>query len=149
MPKDQRLLEGGCMCGAVRYQTNGEPSRVLHCHCKSCRHHSGASMATLAVLRPDQVSFTGEARKRYASASGVERAFCANCGTSLTWETTLGEEPIIAIHISSFDDPNQIRPSGHSFYGERIQWFDAADELPRYAGFVTGSKPVQFGPAKT
>ncbi len=105
-------------------------------------------MATLAVFRPDQVSFNGDARKPFVSAPGVERAFCPNCGTPLTWETTLVKEPICAIHISAFDDPDQLPPNGHSFYGERIKWFDVADELPRFEGFVAGAKPVQIGPAK-
>ena len=142
------LLTGGCMCGAVRYTATGEPSRVLHCHCKSCRGHTGAAMATLAVFRADQISFSGDERKRYDSAPGVERSFCANCGTSLTWETVFGDEgPMCAIHISSFDDPEALPATGHSFYAERISWFDVADDLPRHEGFVAGSAPLRFGPS--
>ena len=143
-----RPTTGGCMCGAVRYEVIGSPSRVLHCHCQSCRTHTGAAMATLAVLRADQVRFHGDARKAFASAPGVERAFCATCGTSITWETDFGDEGhICALHISTFDDPEAMAPSGHSFYAERISWFDSADELPRHEGFVADSDPVQFGPA--
>lgn len=136
------------MCGAVRYRISGEPDRVLNCHCKSCRVHTGAPMATLAVLRADQVTFDGTARKRYNSAPGVERAFCPDCGSSLTWETNFGDEgAVCAIHISSFDNPDALPPVAHSFYPERISWFDAADALPRHAGFVTGTEPIQMGPA--
>lgn len=140
-------LAGGCMCGAVLYEITGAPSRVLHCHCQSCRHHTGAPMATLAVFQAGQVKFSGEDRKPYASAPGVERAFCASCGTSLTWETVLGDEgAICAVHISTFDDPEALPATGHSFYPERISWFDVADELPRHESFVSGSTPLQFGP---
>ncbi len=135
------------MCGVVRFQTTGASSRVLNCHCKSCRHHTGAPMATLAVFRADQVTFSGEARRAYQSAPGVERTFCTNCGTSLTWETILGNEgQLCAIHISTFDEPEALPPSAHSFYPERIAWFDAADDLPRHAGFVRGSEPLRIGP---
>ena len=139
---------GGCMCGAVRYETTGVSSRVLHCHCYSCRTHTGAPMATLAVFKAEQVRFSGDDRKVYASAPGVERTFCASCGTSLTWETVFGDEgPLCAIHISAFDDPDGLKPTGHSFYSERISWFDIADDLPRHEGFVAGSEPLRFGPA--
>lgn len=139
---------GGCMCGAVRYETKGGPSRVLHCHCQSCRSHTGAPMATLAVFRADQVQFSGAERKPYRSAPGVERAFCADCGTSLTWETVLGDEGrLCAIHISTFDNPDVLAPTGHSFYPERISWFEVADDLPRHEGFVAGSEPLHYGPA--
>lgn len=141
-------LTGGCLCGAVRYQTTGASSRVLHCHCRSCRCHTGAPMATLAVFRADQVAFSGSDRKLYRSAPSVERAFCGDCGTSLTWETDFADEgPLCAIHISSFDDPEALTPTAHSFYPERIAWFDVADALPRHEGFVAGSEPIQVGPA--
>lgn len=143
-------LAGGCMCGAVRYATHGEPSRVLHCHCRSCRTHTGAPVATLAVFRADQVAFEGEARTIFASSPGVGRAFCGRCGTTLTWETDFGDEgPICAVHVSTFDDPEAIRPTGHSFYAERLSWFEVDDALPRYEGFVAGGLLLHHGPAKS
>lgn len=149
MPDPETKSTGGCMCGAVRYTTTGAPSRVLHCHCQSCRAHTGAPMATLAVFRADQVNFVGDARKPFASAPGVERTFCGTCGTSLTWETVFGSEgALCAIHISSFDDPDAMPATGHSFYAERISWFDVDDTLPRHLGFVAHSEPSQYGPAK-
>jgi hypothetical protein len=142
-------VAGGCMCGAVRYSTRGEPSRVLHCHCQSCRTHTGAPVATLAVFKADQVEFSGGERKIYNSSPGVGRAFCANCGTTLTWETDFGDEgPICAIHISTFDNPDVLTPTAHSFYPERISWFDVVDDLPRYEGFVAGGSLLCNGQAK-
>lgn len=138
---------GGCMCGAVRYEVSGAARRVVSCHCHSCRHHTGAPMATLAVFGVEQVRFLGTPRKIYGSAPGVGRAFCPDCGTTLTWETSLGDDGrICAIHVSTFDDPEAFPPGAHSFYGERISWFDAADELARYEGFVAHAKLLGYGP---
>jgi len=137
------------MCGAVSYATTGAPSRVLHCHCHSCRQHTGSPVATLVVLKADQVTFSGEPRRIYASTPGVGRSFCGNCGTSLTWEIDFGDEgPICAIHISTFDTPDVLTPTGHTFYPERISWFDVADDLPRYEGFAKGGSLLRHGPAK-
>ncbi len=51
-------ITGGCLCGAVRYEASGEPISVIHCHCLSCRRHTGAPVVTLAGFRRDQVEFT-------------------------------------------------------------------------------------------
>ena len=111
--------------------------------------HTGAPAAALAVFKADQVRFSGTGRKTYASAPGVGRAFCGNCGSSLTWETEFRDEgALCAIHISSFDTPDSLKPDAHSFYPERISWFDVADDLPRYEGFVAGGILLQHGPAK-
>jgi hypothetical protein len=30
-------LTGGCLCGALRYETTAKPFKVIYCHCNSCR----------------------------------------------------------------------------------------------------------------
>lgn len=148
MGEEALPITGGCMCGAVRYETTGEWSRVINCHCESCRKHTGAPAATLAVYKIDQVKFSGDERKIYKSSPGVGRAFCAECGTSLTFEADLsGYGPLCALHISTFDNPDALVPTAHSFYSERISWFDIADTLPRYEGFVADGSLLRHGPA--
>ena len=56
---------GGCMCGAVRYEATGEPFMVSHCHCLSCRRHTGAPVVTLLGYTADQLRFTGDERRIY------------------------------------------------------------------------------------
>ena len=149
MSSDEKM-SGGCMCGAVRYETMGESFLISHCHCESCRKHNGGPMVTLAGYKADQVAWSGDQRKFYESSPGANRAFCGNCGTPLTWEGD-GDElgMIVELHISTFDNPNELIPTGHAFYNERLEWFDAADNLPRYEGFVGYSEPLQHGPAST
>ena len=36
------MLAGGCYCGAVRYETRGEPIERALCHCSICRATTGA-----------------------------------------------------------------------------------------------------------
>ena len=124
--------------------------KVLHCHCSSCRKHTGAPVVTLAGFKVDQVRFSGDQRNLYESSPGVGRAFCGKCGTPLTWEGDGGDlGPIIEIHISTFDDPDALQPTLHSFESERIAWFDVADDLPRYEGFSEKSRMVRHGSAIT
>lgn len=145
---DNQKMTGGCMCGAVRYETTGESFAVNHCHCRSCRKHNGAAVVTLAGFMAEQVSFSGDERKIYESSPGVGRAFCGKCGTPLTWEGNSSARggPIFEFHISTFDEPEQLVPSAHSFDPERIAWFDIADNLPRYEGFAGDGPPLRHGP---
>lgn len=142
-----RKMTGGCMCGAVRYETKGEPFAVTHCHCLSCRKHNGGPVVTLAGFKKEQLKFINNDRKIYESSPGVGRAFCDRCGTPLTWEGDGGElGPIFEIHISTFDNPESLEPTAHAFEPERISWFDIADKLPRYEGFAEDSPLLRHGP---
>ncbi len=61
-------ITGGCVCGAVRYEAVGEPFWVGHCHCNSCRRHSGAPVTTYVGFRQAQVRFTKGERRIYNSS---------------------------------------------------------------------------------
>ncbi len=145
-----KTYTGGCMCGAVRYEVSGEPVWVGHCHCESCRRHTGAPVVTFVCFKKDQVAFTKGERQIYNSSPGVGRVFCGQCGTPLTWEgkSNLPERGmILEFHISTLDDPNAFIPTTRLFYKERIAWFDVADDLPRYHGFDFNSEVYRRGPA--
>lgn len=147
MNDEQEGASGGCMCGAVRYEATGEPISVIHCHCLSCRRHTGAPVVTLVGWKKDQVRFTAGARGLHESSPGVGRGFCSQCGTPLTWEGDGGElGPLIEIHIGTLDDPRKFTPESHVHHDERIPWFDVADDLPRYHEWDEG-EPYRHGPA--
>ena len=121
-------IQGGCMCGAVRYEAEGAPLHVGYCHCRSCRHHSGAAVAGMLVFKPEQVRIVG-VPSFYASSPGVRRGFCGRCGTSLTWEG----RGLVSVHIGALDDPDAHAPSLHWRYEERSPWCDVGLDLPKVA----------------
>ena len=139
-------VTGGCHCGAVRYEAVGAPVYVPYCHCETCRKTTGGPMALFVMFEKEQVRFTKGERKKYASSPGVRRAFCPNCGTSLTYEGEWGGKTIIEFLIGTLDDPEPFMPDRHAFYGERIGWFDVADKLPRFDGSSSGAQPDSYGP---
>ena len=117
---------GGCMCGAVRFDATGEPLHIGYCHCRSYRHHTGAPVAAMLVFKPDKVKFTAGERRIYNSSPGIERGFCGQCGTPLTWEG----HGLISLQIGTLDDPDEHAPTLHWRYEERIPWCDVASGLP-------------------
>ena len=151
MGEKSETVTGGCMCGAVRYEAVVEPFWVGHCHCNSCRRHTGAPVATLVGFKQAQIRFTKGERRIYNSSPGVGRAFCGDCGSTLTWEGVWGEfGSLVNVHISTLDDPSAFVPQNHLFHEYRIGWFDVADALPRYAaadleGMPSGRGPVRDG----
>ena len=103
---------------------------------------------TLVVCKFPQVNFSGDERKIYNSSPGVDRAFCAECGTPLTGEDSLGDLGLVCVlHISTFDNPNVLVPTSHSFVSDRVSWFDIADNLPRCEGFVIDGLLLRHSPA--
>ncbi len=48
--------EGGCMCGAVRYELDDAGSVANYCHCRSCRMATGGPVAAFVDLKPGAFS---------------------------------------------------------------------------------------------
>ncbi len=81
------MIEGHCLCGAVRFRAQGEPRFVAHCHCQSCRRQVGGVISTFAGYATKDVEWIKGSPTAYASSPGVARSFCKNCGTPLAYES--------------------------------------------------------------
>ena len=125
------LLGGGCMCGAVRYEARGAPSRTEVCHCRMCQRNSGNVFAVYASFDSENVEFLKGAPKVYRSSSFAERGFCADCGTPLTFQYLAARDDI-GIAVGSFDEPARVKPDSHDGIESWVPWLVMDDGLPRY-----------------
>jgi hypothetical protein len=128
----EEIIEGGCLCGAVRYRASGTPSDVTHCHCTLCRRASGAPFVSWASFRSARFSFTTGEPARFASSARAVRTVCNHCGTPLTFQLYEKVDQI-DVTICSMDDPERVTPQDHTWTRSQLSWIKLADELPRYA----------------
>jgi hypothetical protein len=59
------------------------------------------------------------------------RGFCAQCGTTLAWQTDAGKNQL-ALTLASFDNPEQLPPKVHVWTESKMQWFAINDALPSH-----------------
>lgn len=124
-------MDGGCLCRAIRYRTDGPPYRVTNCHCLHCRQSSGAPFLTWIEFRPSQFHLVSGTPCRYESRPKVTRQFCGKCGTQLTYQHA-DEPDTIDVTACSLDDPSEISPEDHVWADRMVPWLKTADGLPRY-----------------
>jgi hypothetical protein len=124
-------IEGGCLCGAIRYRALGQPYDITHCHCGTCRRASGAPFVTWASVDADKFTFINGKPTSFASSSNVVRTFCSQCGTALTYQRA-GALGAIDITLGSMDDPEALKPEDHTWTERRLSWITLPDGLPTY-----------------
>ena len=134
---------GRCLCGAVAYCVDRPPAWIGHCHCASCRRQTGSAVATFVGVAAEAFRVTRGTLATHASSPGVERGFCARCGTPLTYRAKRfpGE---VHVHLGTLDEPDRFVPQFHVFEAERIPWLHIDDGLPRYRG--TSDEPEDSDP---
>jgi hypothetical protein len=126
------VITGGCHCGAVRYEAEGEALTHALCHCSDCRRSAGAPMVAWTMYRLDAVKVTKGAVKVYASSEHGRRHFCPDCGTGLFYTNVEMLPGIIDIQSATYDDPNAVPVRAHIQVAERIGWMERAHELPAF-----------------
>jgi hypothetical protein len=106
------VLQGGCLCGTIRFQANRPPLRTLACHCTFCQRLTGSSFYAESLYERDAVEINeGELRQFEHRSDGSGKKvyvhFCPNCGTTvgLTFERW---PDIRAISRGCYDDPNAV-----------------------------------------
>ncbi|MBX4956227.1 GFA family protein [Rhizobium lentis] len=121
-----KTYTGGCQCGAIRFRVSGELKDSSICHCRMCQKAFGAYYAPLVSVRGADFEWTRGARKTFRSSNFVERGFCGDCGTPLTYEAPDG----MAVAAGAFDDPSQLPPTIQWGVEGKIGFVDRLHELP-------------------
>ena len=78
-------LEGGCLCGAVRFRIAAPPTRSGYCHCRFCQLNSGAPVVAWAEVTIEAFSYAGASPGVFRSSSWGQREFCPACGSYLVY----------------------------------------------------------------
>ncbi len=127
------MVRGSCLCKRVRFEIRGPLGRSSHCHCSMCRKAHGAAFGTYVAVKVEQMKMLAgeELILRYRSSPGVERTFCARCGSTLQFisEKLPG---IIDVALGTLDDDPGIRVPHHIFVASKAPWFEITDGLPQY-----------------
>jgi hypothetical protein len=132
---------GSCLCGAVKFSFEGQPTVFQYCHCSRCRKRSGSAHAANLFVPAESFRWlAGEDQvRRFELPSAVSfcSGFCATCGGALPWRTRNGQRFIIP--AGSLDEDPGVKPDRNIHFGSRAPWYVAAADLPAFDAGSTGS----------
>ncbi|MFT4571224.1 MAG: hypothetical protein ACI8TX_002636 [Hyphomicrobiaceae bacterium] len=101
-------LEGGCYCGAVRYELDGDPLFKGQCCCRECQYISGGSPNLVMGMPEAGFSYTKGSPKPFSRndlETPVTREFCADCGTHILAKSA-GMPGAVMLKIGTLDTPS-------------------------------------------
>jgi hypothetical protein len=98
-------LNGGCLCGSVRYEINAPVGPAEHCHCSMCRKAHGAAFSTNALVATEALVVTSGAEfvTEYQSSTDRRKCFCARCGSQL-FVRRLDKPAFTVVTLGTIDD---------------------------------------------
>jgi hypothetical protein len=125
---DKELWQGGCQCGAVRYEFTVRPGNPCICHCRMCQKQFGNFFGSFAGSHPDQFRITRGTLAVFKSSDDAERGFCRDCGTPLTYRAVSREH--VSVSIGSLDRHSEMMPQFQYGVESREPWLGEIMQLP-------------------
>lgn len=131
------IRTGSCLCGALRYEIEGELGGIWMCHCSNCRKASGAAGNTIVIVPRAQFRWlSGEDhRTTYALRPTYAITRCKTCGTPLPAEEDAHN---IYLTAGTLDDPSGLAIGNHIFYASRADWERDAPDVRYFTERSTG-----------
>lgn len=139
----ERVLDGGCQCGAVRYHYEGAIRFIFCCHCTECQKQSGSAFGMGLWLDASGLTrVSGTLRtwtRRLAAGEDLCCEFCEACGTRV-YHTSDGYRAagLVSIKPGTLDDSSWVRPLAHTWRARAQPWVVFAPD-----GLVYDGNPPQ------
>jgi hypothetical protein len=133
----RQTLTGSCLCGALHYRIEGEPTRFMHCHCSRCRKATGTGHASNLFVSGGTISWTGDtgaiASYKLPEAERFTRVFCKLCGGPLP--RAIPEMNLVMIPAGTLNDEPNIAPQARIFQDSRSEWSCTGDDIPCFSTY--------------
>jgi len=127
-------VDGQCHCGAIKFEAEIDPERVVICHCTDCQALSGTAFRMVAFTLEDALSFDSAEPKVYVKTaqSGNLRAqgFCGDCGSPI-YATSVGDGPkVYGLRAGTLNQRELLKPGKQVWRRSALEWVDDIGSLP-------------------
>ncbi len=124
---------GGCLCGAVRYEVEGELAPIQLCHCEQCRKAQGSAFAAnIPVAAAAFRLLQGEnALREHCATPAKRRVFCGLCGGPVFSQRDATPDTL-RLRAGGLDDTRGLTVGCHIHANSAAEWRPITDDLPRF-----------------
>ena len=127
------MIRGGCLCGAVRYEYDGEITELSMCHCSQCRKAQGSAFVAASPI--DAAKFRllqgADVLKEYRAVPYKARVFCSVCGSPI-YSARDDLPGVKRLRLGTVETPFTCANAYHQYTHSRAAWFAIADGLPQW-----------------
>jgi len=106
--------QGGCACGAVRYELTAPPFALFACHCTDCQTLTGAAFSLAMPIAPETLRITKGVLKSWvrvaASGREIPQYICGECGVRI-YTAPPGPVMSLTLRPGTLDDTSWLQPA--------------------------------------
>lgn len=128
-------IQGGCLCGAVRYKCAAEPVMTAICQCDRCQRQSGSAFSVNVGIPKGSLEYTGDLPATYqdkgSSGLPVHRRFCAKCGSPIVSEVAATPK-LDWLKSGTLDDKSWLQPQVSIWCSSGQSWVVLPEAMAKF-----------------
>ena len=130
----KNMINGSCLCGAVKYKIHGDVGDIIHCHCTTCRKAHGSAFSSVAAVQDSDFNLLSkDTLKSYESSVNKHRYFCSNCGSQIYAKRNNTSHVIL--RLGSLDSKINSLEKEHIWVSQKANWYSIHSQLPECEEF--------------
>jgi hypothetical protein len=122
-PSPDSPLQGGCLCGAVRFELTAPLASAGYCHCTHCQRRTGTGSSANGRVPASGFKLLegAEELRSFKPPTGVPKLFCGRCGSALFSGDPFSDD-LVAVRLGALDGDPAIRPHYRQFLRSAAPW---------------------------
>lgn len=128
-------IQGGCLCGAIRYTSKAEPVMTAICQCTRCQRQSGSAFSVNVGIPKGSLEYQGEPPATFQDMGGsgqpVLRRFCSKCGSPIVSEVAATPN-LDWLKSGTLDDTSWLRPQVSIWCESGQPWVSLPELMPKF-----------------
>lgn len=128
-------FQGGCCCGAIRYECSAAPLGMVNCHCRDCQLAGGSAYSPTVVVGRGAIAITKGRPQSFEkvadSGHRATREFCPSCGTPLFAFSSASPDRI-GVRATTLDEPGEYSPDADVWVTSAQPWDCLICEIPKF-----------------
>ena len=114
-------LKGSCLCGSIKFSTEGNHRNIINCHCSYCMKTHGHYGAYTTIDEQNIKFIKKNNLKWFRSSKRAKRGFCGKCGASIFFKVLKTKK--ICIAAGMFDKPVKLKTIMNIFTKNKLDYY--------------------------
>jgi len=126
-------IKASCRCGSVGLSFSLPATKVVQCHCESCRKMQGSDYSTWVAINDNQFNIDQGARyiSEYKLNNQSSKSFCTVCGTGVFGVNGKHFKNHKMLPLGIVENySSEIKPQVQVYTESKAQWVKLHNEVP-------------------
>ena len=138
-------IEGGCICGAVRYRLTNTPMIVHACHCRDCQKLTGTAFVVNMWIERQFIEASGAEPVAFPVPPGPSGTrhdvfHCPACGTAVWGKYHGAPGDTLFVRGGTLDDTGAVTPDVHIYTRSKMPWLELPEDARVFDAYYRRSE---------